>query len=109
MCKFCPQLRSKKKIKLLLTPHRRVTLAPNVNLKSIADRCERFSGADLASLVREASINALARVNPLEDSDDKIPLTAADFELALTKVHPSVSKEDEQKYLKLEFNIRTVK
>jgi SpoVK/Ycf46/Vps4 family AAA+-type ATPase len=58
---------------------------------------ELFSGADLASLVREAATEAL-RQN-LEQKDQGTPVVnASHFEIALRKVLPSVSKQDEQRY-----------
>ncbi len=96
-------------------------------MKDIAQRCERFSGADLAALVKEAKLRALTRdleTNADKDSDknkddyystnryyredddldeEESPpvVTLHDFELALSKVKPSVTEKDEHKYHEL--------
>jgi hypothetical protein len=40
------------------------------------------------------------------DSSDKVEVTQEDFNLALTKVFPSVSKKDELQYKSLESSLR---
>lgn len=57
---------------------------------------EGFVGADIEALVREAALNALRK-----DDAAKI-VTKTDFEEALTRVKPSVSRETAQKYKKIE-------
>ena len=57
---------------------------------------EGFVGADVESLVREASMNALRK-----DIDAK-EVTKEDFEEALKKVKPSVSEESAKRYKKIE-------
>lgn len=49
---------------ILSTHARRLQLAPDVNLEKVAQdpRCEGFSGADLAALLREAGTAALRRL-----------------------------------------------
>ncbi len=56
----------------------------------VAEVTEGYSGADLAALVREAKMKALDRVL---NGDTNIRITREDFEYALGKVHPSLSKE----------------
>jgi SpoVK/Ycf46/Vps4 family AAA+-type ATPase len=68
----------------------------------------RFSGADLAGLVREAAMTVLRRITqqspdtvvPVDEtvSAGTLKVTSADFEAALTRVRPSVSREDELEY-----------
>lgn len=58
-----------------------------------------LSGADLASLAREAATSAL-RAGEWEVKD-------AHFEEALTRVLPSVSPKDEQAYVRLAAKLRT--
>jgi ribosome biogenesis ATPase len=67
--------------------------------------CEGFSGADLAALVREAQLCAL-RLAISSGTTNKIEITSDDFDLALSKVFPSVSKKDELKYQSLESSLR---
>jgi len=73
-------------------------------LKKIAfsGSCEGFSGADLSALVREAQLNCIRTCG-----DEQEPsLSEIDFEVAMSKVFPSVSKTDEALYKSMEKNIR---
>ena len=54
-------------------------LAKDVDLESLAQRTERFTGADLEDLVRRAGLTALRR------GLDADKVTMADFEAALTR------------------------
>lgn len=90
-------------------------IANDVDLDKVAhdERCRNFSGADLSSLVREASVIALKRKifvgikNGDENIDDDhedisdVSVTADDFEKALDSTKPSVSDRDRAKYEKL--------
>jgi len=71
-----PDIRGREKI--LQVHARKVPLAPNVNLRTIARGTPGFSGADLANLVNEAAL-AAARA-------DKRLVTSEDFEFAKDKV-----------------------
>ncbi|CAE6411065.1 unnamed protein product, partial [Rhizoctonia solani] len=72
------------------------------------DKCEGYSGADLAALVREAAVGALRSVllsgqisqNNVEQSqsDNRISVTPRDFEQALSKLGPSVSAVQRKRY-----------
>ncbi len=71
-------------------------LAKDVKIKELVKMTDGFVGADIESLVREASLNALRRdINTKEVSDK-------DFEEAMQKVKPSVSLETAKKYKKME-------
>lgn len=89
-------------------------IANDVNLEAIAkdDRCRNFSGADLSSLVREASVIALKRkifvgIKDLDENIDStgdvtdVQVTNADFDNALNSTKPSVNDRDRAKYEKL--------
>ena len=67
-------------------------LADDVDLDALADRTERFSGADLENLVRKAGLLALRADLEAET------VAAADFETALEDVRPSVTPEVEKEY-----------
>ena len=57
---------------------------------------DKFTGAEIAGLVRSAASFALAR-SIQQDSDDTLELsqvTVSDFEQALTEVQPSLGKQD---------------
>ncbi|RUS34506.1 hypothetical protein BC938DRAFT_480039, partial [Jimgerdemannia flammicorona] len=87
---------------------KRTPLTPNTELETIANdhRCEGFSGADLAALVRESAVAALrstlyAHGTTLSAADasahtasaDAIFVTKDHFHAAFEKVAPSVSKQ----------------
>ncbi|TCD62887.1 hypothetical protein EIP91_006244 [Steccherinum ochraceum] len=83
------------------------------SLETIArERCEGYSGADLAALVREAGVMALKRMLgrlELMEQGEKSPaadqetvyVLAADFLHALDKIQPSVSAAHRRKYQSL--------
>ncbi|KAG2017507.1 ribosome biogenesis ATPase RIX7 [Coprinopsis cinerea AmutBmut pab1-1] len=70
----------------------------------VKDRCDGYSGADLASLVREAGVIALRRTlgsfSQLGDTPQapNIVVTISDFIAALDKIGPSVSRAQRKKY-----------
>ncbi|KAI9594932.1 P-loop containing nucleoside triphosphate hydrolase protein [Syncephalis fuscata] len=101
---------------ILRTLCRDTPLSNNVSLEHIAAdiRCEGFSGADLASLVREAGVAALrstlyahGTLQPMTPTGDhatsttspiRIKVCGEHFEMAFRKVTPSVTKQDMKKY-----------
>jgi transitional endoplasmic reticulum ATPase len=70
-------------------------LAKDVNTKELAKKTEGYAGADIASICREAAINALRRDMKSKD------IAAKDFEAALNKVRPSITKDIEESYKQL--------
>ncbi|KAJ1725307.1 Ribosome biogenesis ATPase rix7 [Coemansia erecta] len=98
---------------ILRTLTKKTPLAADVDLAAIAadSRCEGLSGADLAGLIREASVAALRTVFYSEDMlDDNVPSRHADssssditvtsehFQTALERTSPSVSASDMRRY-----------
>ncbi|KAJ2743699.1 Ribosome biogenesis ATPase rix7 [Coemansia sp. BCRC 34301] len=96
---------------ILRTLSKRTPLADNVCLDTIAahERCNGFSGADLAGLIREASVAALRSVffakslNPAEATEcapvrPSIVVTMEHFNDALLRTSPSVSAVDMKRY-----------
>ena len=75
------------------TPH-----GTDVDVPGIAAQTPGFSGADLASLVREAAMQAMRA-----DSDC---VRVSHFQDALQKVSPSVSRRDAARYEALQFALR---
>ncbi|XP_071961982.1 nuclear valosin-containing protein-like isoform X1 [Antedon mediterranea] len=86
-------------------------LASDVSIENIAkdERCEGFSGADLAAIVREAAMSTLKTIlmNPSNTTDEHKPhsmneenliVTLNDFETAFSKVRRSISKKDQEFY-----------
>jgi ribosome biogenesis ATPase len=79
----------------------------------VRERCEGYSGADLAAVVREAGVIALRRVlgsleeleetvgeggHGREEAGPRVVVMAADFVRAVDKVGPSVSVVQRRKY-----------
>ncbi|KAG9083961.1 hypothetical protein FS749_005603 [Ceratobasidium sp. UAMH 11750] len=63
------------------------------------DKCDGYSGADLAALVREAAVGALQSVLLEREKDDvRVEVTLADFVHALGKLGPSVSAVQRRRY-----------
>ncbi|KAI9246703.1 P-loop containing nucleoside triphosphate hydrolase protein [Phascolomyces articulosus] len=89
---------------------KKTPLAPGISLKEVADdsRCEGLSGADLASLVREAAVASLrskfyssGSILNKESTADEIFVEKEHFDTAFTKVSPSVLPHDKHQYDKL--------
>ena len=81
---------------------RGMPLCEDVNLHELAETAYGFVGADLAALVREAAIEALRRMLPeidLEEREipadvlDRLSVCRADFLGALKRVQPSALRE----------------
>jgi transitional endoplasmic reticulum ATPase len=83
---------------------RNMPLADDVRVDRLAERTHGFTGADLASVAKEAAMSALRRVRRQEtESTDTDPATAiaaadieitrSDFESALAAVEPSAMRE----------------
>lgn len=70
----------------------KMPLAADVDLDSIAERTDRFTGADLEDLVRRAGLAALRQ------GQDVTEVTAAHFETALDNSRASVTPEVEDEY-----------
>jgi ribosome biogenesis ATPase len=75
---------------ILKTHLREKPLSPDVMVRQISSdpALEGFSGADIAMLVREASVMAIQRVR---DNDEDPVISMKDFTDAMKKVFPSVS------------------
>jgi transitional endoplasmic reticulum ATPase len=75
-------------------------LAEDVDLDAIANKTERYSGADIENLVRKAGLEAL-RANV-----DANEVTMAFFEQALADSHPSITPEMEEDYRKISAQLK---
>lgn len=77
-------------------------LARNINLRLIAAKCERFSGADLANLAREGATLAMKRA--LQTEKDTV-ITGDDLNTVATTIRPSITLAMLENYelLKLDF------
>ena len=76
-------------------------LAKDVDLDALAQRTERFTGADLEDLVRRAGLTALRR-----GIEAKI-VTMADFEVALRDTRASVTEEMLNDYAEIERTLKS--
>ena len=77
-------------------------LADDVDLDVLAERTERYSGADLENLVRKAGLLALRA-----DLDTET-VTMANFDAALQDTRPSVTPEVEKEYERMRKQLKQV-
>jgi transitional endoplasmic reticulum ATPase len=78
----------------------KMPLGEDVDLGALADRTDRFTGADLEDLVRRAGLAALKR------SMQSDTVTMADFEAALEDTRASVTEAMERDYEKIQGEIK---
>ena len=76
-------------------------LAGDVDLDSLADRTNGYSGADLEDLVRRAGLHAL-RADP-----DVTSVAMTDFESAITETRASVTEEMDREYRELAATLKS--
>jgi transitional endoplasmic reticulum ATPase len=76
-------------------------LADDVDLERLAQRTERFTGADLEDLTRRAGLTALRR------GLDAVEVTMADFEAALTETRASVTPEMLEEYARIQDTLKS--
>ena len=76
-------------------------LGDDVDLEAVAQRTERFTGADLEDLVRRAGLTALRR--GLESAR----VTMADFESALSETRASVTEEMLSEYDRIQRTLKS--
>jgi transitional endoplasmic reticulum ATPase len=79
---------------------RNMPMARDVDLDKLAERTERFTGADLEDLVRRAGLFAL------RDSPEADKVTMAEFERALDETRASVTPDMEQEYEQIQQNLK---
>jgi transitional endoplasmic reticulum ATPase len=76
-------------------------LAEDVDLDSLAERTDRFTGADLEDLVRRAVLTALRR------GLDAAKVAMADFEAALKETRASVTPEMVEDYARIQQTLKS--
>ena len=76
-------------------------LAKDVDLESLAQRTERFTGADLEDLVRRAGLTALRK------GLDSAQVTMADFETALKETRASVTEDMLSDYARIQDTLKS--
>jgi len=113
---FVPLPDAPKRLAIIQKQARTTPVAPGVDLHAIASdpRCEGFSGADCAALLREAALAAVTEffvdiedaMQP-DDTTKRAPpqVTPKHFEQALSKVKPSVSPKDRARYDRMQASV----
>lgn len=93
------------RLSILKTKFKNVPLDADVDIAKISDSkyLEGYSGADIASLVRESQTNCLRRtlmteVDTTTSNESDPMITKADIEKALKRIIPSVSVQDNMRY-----------
>jgi len=94
-----PDTAGRRQILAIHTGH--MPLAKDVDLDSLAQRTERFTGADLEDLTRRAGLTALRR------GIDSTIVTMADFETALRDTRASVTEEMLNDYAEIERTLKS--
>jgi len=79
----------------------RMPLAPDVSLASIAERTERFTGADLEDVVRRAGLIAIRKRGASVEA-----VTREDFEDALEDSRATVTEEMEDEYQRMKGELK---
>ncbi len=101
----------KARLEIFKVHTRKVPLAEDVNLEELAKRTEGYTGADIAAVVREAAMLAMRRaleegiIRPGMKADEvrqKVKVSMKDFEEAMKKIGPSVSKETMEYYRRIQ-------
>ena len=87
---------------ILKTLLRKTMFDDGIDFGALASETPRFSGADMACLVRSAITQAVVR---LDTEGGKAVVTIEDFEKAKSCIRASVSAEEERKYLALRDSI----
>lgn len=88
-----------RQVRLMTLRHytKRLRLAANVDLETLADRLEGYSPADIYSICLDAQTTALRRV--FEEGVEEVPeITQEDFLEAVKKRRPSISAETLRRY-----------
>ena len=89
---YVPPLDEAGRLEALRILTAKMPLAEDVKLEEIAKQTEGYSGADLQALVREAGLHAL------RTGGNSAVVRLADFQHALSRVRPSITKEVESWY-----------
>jgi transitional endoplasmic reticulum ATPase len=89
---YVPVPDAKARRKILGIHTKKMPLADDVDLDELADKTERFTGADLEDLTRRAGLIALRQ------SLTASTVTKENFAMALQEVRPSVTAEAEREY-----------
>ena len=94
-----PDTAGRRRILAIHTRH--MPLAEDVDLEKVAQRTDRFTGADLEDLVRRAGLTALRR------GLDAGKVTMDDFEVALGETRASVTPEMLEEYSRIQETLKS--
>ena len=97
---FIQQPDEKSRLDIIKILTERMPLASDINLNEIAVSTQRYTGADLASLCREAAVNAMQR------NSQKI--SGSDFAIGLKKVRPSITNEIDKWYSDIKAEVSNI-
>jgi transitional endoplasmic reticulum ATPase len=100
---LCPAPDKKARIEIFKVHTKKMPLAKNVKLDDLAEKTAGYVGADIEAICREAAIFALRK--DIKSSE----VTMADFDAALKKVKPSVTKEIEKAYEDLQNQFKSAR
>lgn len=95
---YVPLPDQKDRLSILSALSRKVPFDSEINLEvtSKSKKLEGYSGADLASLIRESQLQCMKRCIRENSEDYKVMIK--DLEIAINHIVPSVSKMDKEKY-----------
>ncbi|NIQ06922.1 MAG: AAA family ATPase, partial [Candidatus Korarchaeota archaeon] len=97
---YVPPPDEKGRLEIIKILTKKMPLTNDVKLQEIAVATQNYTGADLASLCREAAVQAM--------QNDSSKISSSDFAAALKKVHPSITKEVDQWYNTVKESISNV-
>jgi len=86
---YVPKTDQKARLEILKIYAKKMPLSNDVNLEEISKNTDGYSGADIEAICREAGLNAIR--------DDRVTVTAKDFEDALKRVKPSITPKMEER------------
>ncbi|KNC85410.1 hypothetical protein SARC_02409 [Sphaeroforma arctica JP610] len=98
------------RVGILKTVTRKTPLGSDVQVADIAHdkRCEGFSGADLSSLVREATVSSL-RESILYGKAHTPVVSMSHFDQAFANTYPSVTEKDRRTYSSMQRKLRSAR
>ena len=99
---LCPAPDKKARLEIFKVHTKKMPLK-NVNLEELAEKTNGYVGADIEAVCREAAIFALRK------NIKATEVTMADFEAALKKVKPSVTKDIEKAYEDLQKQFKSAR
>lgn len=97
---YVPPPDEKGRFEIIKILTRKMPLGSDVKLQEISVATQNYTGADLASLCREAAVHAM--------QNNSTKITSADFVAGLKKVRPSITKEVDQWYNSVKESISNV-